>query len=129
MQANRSQDTGPEMAVRRLLHGLGYRYRLHVKGMPGRPDLVFPGRRKVIEVRGCYWHGHGCRLGQPARTNTGYWGPKIQINKERDARNLAALQEAGWNVLEVWECEVREGGETLKAKLLSFLENIEMASP
>ena len=122
MQANRSKDTGPELVVRRLLHGMGYRYRLHLAGLPGRPDLVFPGRRRVIEVRGCYWHGHGCRLGQPARSNPGYWGPKIEGNRARDARNLAALRREGWEVAEVWECQVREGGQQLRDMLVRFLE-------
>lgn len=109
------------MTVRRLLHGMGYRYRLHAAGMPGRPDLVFPGRRKAIEVRGCYWHGHGCRLGQPARSNQGYWGPKIAGNRARDLRNIAALTEDGWDVLEVWECTIRNEGPALAALLVAFL--------
>ena len=93
IQGNKAKDTGPEMAVRRLLHRLGYRYRLHRKSLPGKPDLAFAKRRKIVEVRGCYWHGHGCKIGKPAQSNTGYWAPKIVRNKARDASNLKALHE------------------------------------
>lgn len=120
MQANKAKDTGPEMAVRRFLHAEGFRYRLHRRDLPGKPDLVFPSRRKIIEVRGCYWHGHGCKIGQPARSNLSYWGPKIARNQARDSANLSALRAAGWDVLEVWECDVRKG-DRLPLVLLHFL--------
>lgn len=108
MRAVKSKDTKPEMVVRRLVHGLGYRYRLHVGGLPGKPDLVFPRRRKVIFVHGCFWHGHDCRRGarQPA-ANDEYWKAKIARNRQRDADNFLALRESGWQVLIVWECETK----------------------
>jgi DNA mismatch endonuclease (patch repair protein) len=121
MQANRARDTQPEVTVRRLLHGMGYRFRLYRKDLPGKPDIVFMARRKIIEVRGCYWHGHGCKLGQPARTNTTYWAPKITRNKERDARNISALSESGWEVFEIWECRLRQRPEDVHADLAAFL--------
>src|SRR5438128_255846 len=97
MQANRSKDTKPELMVRRLLHGLGYRFTLHGKGLPGRPDIVFSARRKVVEVRGCFWHAHGCfPIGQPPKSRAEYWRPKLKATRERDAKHLAALQCAGW---------------------------------
>jgi DNA mismatch endonuclease Vsr len=122
MQANKGKDTKPEMTVRQLLHRLGYRYRLHRRDLPGRPDLVFPSRRKVIEVRGCFWHGHGCfPLGQLPKSRTDYWGPKIAGNKARDARNMAALQAAGWDALEIWECRARAAPEEVAAEVMRFL--------
>ncbi|MFG1342479.1 very short patch repair endonuclease [Xanthobacter autotrophicus] len=122
MQANRGKDTKPEMEVRRLLHALGYRYRLHRRDLPGKPDLVFPARRRVIEVRGCFWHGHGCHpLGQLPKSRTDYWAPKIARNKERDVRNIAALRDQGWDVLEVWECRIRTAREAVVMELVEFL--------
>ena len=122
MQANRGKDTRPEMTVRRLLHSLGYRYRLHRRDLPGKPDLVFPGRRKVIEVRGCFWHGHGCSpLGQLPKTRTDYWTPKIGGNKARDLRNMALLHERGWQVAEVWECQIITDLPAVAECLISFL--------
>lgn len=121
MSAIRGKDTAPEMAVRRLAHALGYRFRLHRKDLPGKPDLVFPGRRAVIFVHGCYWHGHGCaRGGTGAKSNQDYWGPKIARNRERDVRNAVALKEAGWRVMTVWECETKNR-ERMAANLRGFL--------
>lgn len=122
MRAVRSRDTGPEMAVRRLLHGLGYRYRLHRADLPGRPDLVFPGRRRVIFVHGCFWHGHGCPRGaRVPKANRDYWLGKIARNVARDAAACAALAAAGWGVAVVWECELRDR-PALEARLAAFLE-------
>jgi len=122
MQANRSQDTRPELVVRRMLHALGYRYRLHQHDLPGRPDMVFPSRRKVIEVRGCFWHGHGCHpLGQLPHARADYWGPKIAGNQARDSRNIALLQERGWDVFEVWECRIRAAPNEFLEELVAFL--------
>ena len=106
MRAVRSKDTAPEMVVRRLVHGMGCRYRLHRKDLSGKPDLVFGPRRKVIFVNGCFWHGHGCRRGarQP-KANADYWRTKITRNVVRDRANVAALEAAGWQVLTIWECE------------------------
>ena len=105
----KSKGMKPEMRVRRLLHGLGYRYRLHRTDLPGRPDLVFPARRKVVFVNGCFWHRHdGCPRVRIPATNRAYWLAKLERNHARDARNVAALQEQGWAVLTVWECQLRD---------------------
>lgn len=123
MRRIRSKGTKPEMLVRRLVHGMGYRYRLHKKGLPGKPDLVFASRRKVIFVHGCFWHGHEldtCLDGRAPKSNTGYWAPKLARNKERDAVNLAALKAAGWQTLVIWECETRDES-ALAARLRAFL--------
>jgi DNA mismatch endonuclease Vsr len=122
MAAIRSKDTKPELYVRRELHRLGFRYRTHRSDLPGRPDLVFPARRKIIEVRGCFWHAHGCALGQIPTSRLDYWGPKLIATKERDARNLLALVEQGWTVVEIWECEVRADGPGIIGRLVDFLE-------
>ena len=108
MRANKGKDTKPELTVRRGLHALGYRFRLHRRDLPGRPDIVFPSRRLVVEVRGCFWHGHGCRIGQPAKTNEAFWSAKVGRNKARDARNRALLEDAGWTVVDIWECRIRD---------------------
>lgn len=122
MQAVRSKDTRPEMIVRRLAHSLGYRFRLHRKDLPGVPDLVFPSKRKIIFVHGCFWHGHPCR-GEPRlpKTNRDYWVPKIARNVERDGAHLRELDCLGWDVLTIWECELKDG-ERLKARLNEFLD-------
>jgi len=120
MQSVGTKDTGPEVAVRRLLHGLGYRYRLHRRDLPGSPDIVFPGRRKVIFVHGCYWHGHGCSKGKLPKSRLDYWEPKIARNRQRDAEKEAALRKAGWDVLTLWQCEVKDL-EALRPRLLVFL--------
>ena len=123
MQAVKSKDTGPEMTVRRTLHSLGYRYRLHRKELPGRPDLVFPAKRKVIFVHGCFWHGHSCRRGNRVpKTNTPYWKEKINRNRERYSRQSVDLREGGWDVLTVWECEVRSDSAWVQ-RLTAFLDN------
>ena len=109
------------MIVRRLIHGLGYRYRLHGKTLPGKPDLVFGRRRKVIFVHGCFWHGHTCKHGQRVpKTNTAYWTNKIQGNVERDKRQIEALSQANWSALVLWECELRDR-ESLLTRIREFL--------
>ena len=122
MRRIRKTDTKPEMIVRRLAHGLGFRYRLHRRDLPGTPDLVFPRLRKVILVHGCFWHQHDCPLGrkQPS-TNTQYWLPKLARNVDRDRWVQTRLQEQGWGVLVVWECQVR-GSSDLNRVLLRFLQ-------
>jgi DNA mismatch endonuclease (patch repair protein) len=106
MRRIRSKDSKPELAVRRLVHSLGYRYRLHHHGLPGRPDIVFSQRRKVVFIHGCFWHQHaGCKIAHRTKSNLHYWKPKLQRNKRRDMRNLAALNKMGWKTLVVWECE------------------------
>lgn len=120
MKAVGSINTSPELTVRRLLHRLGYRYRLHVADLPGRPDIVFPARRKIIEVRGCFWHGHTCLRGaRTPLTRALYWSTKIARNRERDLRNTQSLRTTGWEVLDVWECEIRR--EKLASELVAFL--------
>ena len=120
MRAVKGKDTGPEMAVRRLAHGMGYRYRLHREGLPGRPDLCFVGRRKAIFIHGCFWHGHDCKRGnRTPKTNSDYWREKIRRNKDRDARNLLDLAAQGWEALVIWECEI--GDEALPSRLLICL--------
>ena len=124
MRRIRSKDMKPERVVRQVAHGLGYRFRLHRADLPGTPDLVFPRRRKIVLVHGCFWHGHGdptCVDGrrQP-KSNLGYWLPKLARNRERDAANLVALEAAGFSVLSVWECEARNRA-TLSLRLKVFL--------
>lgn len=105
----KSKGMKPELRVRKLLHGLGYRYRLHRADLPGRPDLVFPARRKVIFVNGCFWHRHdGCPQVRIPATNRDYWLAKLERNYNRDRRSIAALQERGWSVMTVWECQLRD---------------------
>ena len=120
MSRIRKTDTKPEMAVRRLAHRLGYRFRLHRRDLPGTPDLVFPGRRKVIFVHGCFWHRHSCALaGKVPVKRAEYWGPKLARNVERDIASKGELEALGWRVLTVWECEVHS--QVLEAKLGAFL--------
>nr|WP_290749252.1 very short patch repair endonuclease [Amaricoccus sp.] len=121
MRAVRGRDTGPEMAVRRLLHAMGYRFRLHRADLPGTPDLVFPGRRAAVFVHGCFWHGHDCARGARApRRNAEYWAAKIERNRARDAAAAAALAAGGWRSLVVWECGLRDRAG-LAAGLAAFL--------
>jgi DNA mismatch endonuclease (patch repair protein) len=118
----RGRDTGPEMVVRRLAHGLGYRYRLHGAKLPGKPDLVFPSRRKVIFVHGCFWHRHpGCRRATTPTSNREFWQSKLQRNVERDAAQVAALEARGWSTLTIWQCETRES-TLLEWMIRSFLD-------
>ncbi|MGX5777624.1 very short patch repair endonuclease [Methylorubrum zatmanii] len=108
MAVVRGKDTRPEMVVRRLVHAMGYRYRLHRCDLPGSPDLVFPGRKKVVFVHGCFWHRHdGCKRASTPIDRADYWQAKFLRNVQRDAQNVADLEAAGWSVLVVWECETR----------------------
>jgi DNA mismatch endonuclease (patch repair protein) len=120
MRAIRSKDMLPELAVRRFAHKLGYRFRLHRKDLPGKPDLVFAGRRKVIFVHGCFWHSHDCKAAHVPKSNVDYWGPKLQRNQSRDRKNLEALKADGWQSLIIWECETRDE-DALKKRLKTFL--------
>lgn len=116
-------DTKPELLVRSVLHGLGYRFRLHQKDLPGKPDLVFSHRKKIIFIHGCFWHGHDCKRGsrQP-KTNFEYWKEKISRNKVRDSVSINSLKEFGWNVLVVWECELKlDNRDALITNLKQFL--------
>jgi DNA mismatch endonuclease, patch repair protein len=107
MSGIRGKDTKPELTVRQLLHRLGFRFRLHRKNLPGKPDIVLPKWRKVVFVNGCYWHGHGnCYLFRAPKTRTEFWTAKIASNCARDQRNYAELAKAGWDVIVIWECAV-----------------------
>jgi len=121
MRAVHSKDTSPEMCVRRLVHGLGYRYRLHVRALPGSPDLVFVSRRKVIFVHGCFWHRHTCRNGRSMPSSrVAYWQAKFERNRKRDQRNRRNLRKAGWAVLVLWECQLKDP-ERLAERITVFL--------
>lgn len=124
MSKIRSRDTKPEMVVRRLLHGAGYRYRLHRAGLPGRPDVVLASRRKVIFVHGCFWHQHAdkaCLDGRKPKSNTDYWHSKLERNVLRDRTAVEQLAAAGWEALVVWECETKHPAKLLE-RLTSFLD-------
>ena len=121
MRAVKARDTTPEMKVRRLLHRMGYRYRLHRRHLPGRPDIVFASRRKVIFVHGCFWHGHSCKRGNRLpKTNGEYWKMKIARNVERHANQLDELASEGWDALTLWECDLTDD-EATGRRLNSFL--------
>lgn len=122
MSKVRGKDTGPEMIVRRLLHRLGYRYRLHVRELPGQPDLVFPSRQKAIFVHGCWWHQHWCKRGnrRPA-TRREYWLPKLEANKRRDADTRSKLRRMGWRTLVIWECQTKDS-DMVRSLAQKFLE-------
>lgn len=121
MRAIGSRNTAPELLVRRSLHRLGYRFRLHAHALPGKPDIVFRARRKAIFVHGCFWHGHDCARGaRVPKSNTPYWLAKIARNRARDARVQGELEALGWDSLTLWECEIRDAG-ALAEKLAAFL--------
>lgn len=120
----RAKDSSPEMRVRRLAHRLGYRYRLHRKDLPGKPDLVFASRKAAVFVHGCFWHQHpepSCKDARRPKSRQDYWDPKLDGNIQRDARHIQALEAAGWSVMTVWECETLADDE-LEARLKAFLD-------
>ena len=122
MSRIRSKDTEPELAVRSLVHGMGYRYRLHGSGLPGRPDMVFKARRKVVFVHGCFWHLHrDCPNCRPPKSKLEYWKPKLEGNAARDKRVRLQLRELGWECFVVWECEL-DDADALSRKLTAFLD-------
>lgn len=122
MRRIRSKDTGPEMAVRRLIHRMGFRYRLHDHKLPGRPDLIFPRLKKIIFVHGCFWHSHdGCKMSHLPVTHQDYWRPKLDGNKRRDEQSRRKLRQLGWTPLVVWECETRDM-KRLSNRLWTFLQ-------
>lgn len=122
MSRIRGRDTQPEMIVRRLLHREGYRYRLHCRDLPGKPDLVFSSRRRIVFVHGCFWHRHDCTAGQVRpKTNVDFWAEKIRCNVERDRLACDALKGMGWRVLVVWECETKDKRE-LGDRIREFLD-------
>ena len=125
MSRVRAKDTRPEMTVRRLLHGLGFRYRLHRRDLPGRPDIVLPRYRAVIFVHGCFWHGHDCSLFRMPETRTVFWAAKIAANRRRDGEALSVLSDVGWRSLLIWECALRGRGrlpaDTLTERITAFI--------
>ena len=123
MSRIRSKDTKPEMLVRKFLHKSGFRYRLHVKDLPGKPDIVLPKYKTVIFVHGCFWHGHeGCKYYVVPKTKTEWWVDKINRNKTIDAQSISSLQSTGWKVLEIWECELKKG--PLQKTLVTLLTQL-----
>jgi DNA mismatch endonuclease (patch repair protein) len=122
MSRVRHKDTVPELKVRRLVHSLGFRYRLHVRDLPGRPDLVFPARKAVIFIHGCFWHRHSCAAGDRIpKSRVNFWRAKLEGNASRDRRAVRKLRRTGWRVLILWECHLTDG-EKLRVKLLRFLD-------
>jgi DNA mismatch endonuclease (patch repair protein) len=122
MRQIRAENTAPEILLRRLLHGAGYRFRLHRKELPGKPDMTFPGRRAVIFVHGCFWHQHrACQDGHIPGSRTDYWVPKLRRNVKRDMRVRRELRNLGWRVLVVWECELKSPEKVLR-KAEKFLQ-------
>ena len=125
MRGNRSKDTRPELAVRRVLFKMGYRYRLHRPGLPGRPDIALPGRRKVVFVHGCFWHQHpskDCPLRTSPKSNRRYWTAKLSLNQRRDRIVMQQLAKAGWKALIVWECQI-DDTSALARRLETFLRS------
>jgi len=123
MRRIKSKGMKPELTVRKLVHRLGFRFRLHRKDLPGTPDLTFPGRKKVIFVHGCFWHQHSdpaCKNGRPPASNLEYWTPKLERNRERDAKAVSLLSQKHWDVMVIWECETRDL-ETLSRRIMDFL--------
>ena len=119
------KNTGPELVIRSLVHAMGYRFRLHRRDLSGTPDIAFPGRRKAMFVHGCFWHRHpdpDCKLARMPKSRQEFWKPKLEKNRARDLRNEEALVAAGWGVMTVWECELRDAA-FLKNKIRTFLDS------
>ncbi len=122
MRRVRAEDTKAEIAVRRLIYSLGYRYRLHARDLPGYPDIVFRRRQKLIFVHGCFWHRHNCSSGKRLpKTRLGFWVPKLEANKKRDLANQKKLKKLGWDFSIIWECEI-QNIDSLKQKIIKFLK-------
>ena len=122
MSLVRAKDTKPELRVRRFVHSLGYRYRLHGKDLPGKPDMVFRGRKKVIFIHGCFWHRHdNCSLARLPKSRLDFWKPKLEGNKKRDKTNQEKLTALGWKFIVIWECELHNL-EALKTRVMDFLD-------
>lgn len=123
MRAIRSKGMKPEMTVRRLAHGMGYRYRLHRKDLPGKPDLTFPARRKVIFIHGCFWHQHDdphCPITRKPKSNRDYWLLKLERNVQRDSQHYEDLERTGWSVMVIWECQLKDR-DALTGRIAEFL--------
>ena len=123
MSRIRSKNTNPEKVVRTLLHSQGYRFRLHLKGLPGKPDIVLKKYNTVILVNGCFWHQHkSCKRANIPKSNKEYWIPKIERNKKRDKRNIKEIKSLGWRVMVLWECEIKKSPQKIVNKVMKFLE-------
>lgn len=122
MRAVKGKDTSPELAIRRLVHSLGYRYRLHRANLPGKPDLVFPGRKKIIFVHGCFWHWHGCKRSRMPEANRNYWKQKIGRNVKRDRKTRRDLKSLGWKSMVIWECQSK-AIDAVSRKIKRFLDD------
>ena len=120
MSRVRGKDTQPEMRVRRVVYRAGFRYRLHRRDLPGTPDLTFPGRHKVIFIHGCFWHQHNCGKGTRPQTNKEFWNRKLDRNAHRDRKNISSLQDCGWSVLVIWECETKNL-QLMETRIKEFL--------
>jgi DNA mismatch endonuclease (patch repair protein) len=123
MRGNKKRNSRPELVVRKLLHALGYRYRLHARDLPGNPDIVFLKRKQVVFVHGCFWHQHpdeNCTLRSHPKSNLHYWAPKLRRNRERDRENERKIADIGWNALVIWECEL-DDIPSLQKRLIIFL--------
>lgn len=118
----RSKDTKPELAVRKIVFYMGYRYRLHRRDLPGTPDLVFPGRKKVIFVHGCFWHSHSCGRGFKPKSNITFWEKKFEATRIRDQHSVQQLKEMGWHSLTIWECEITDL-KFLASRIKEFLDS------
>lgn len=129
MSRIKGKNTKPELLVRKWLWARGYRYRLHRKDLPGKPDIVFPGQKKAVFVHGCFWHKHTCRYFKWPRTNREFWQEKIIGNVSRDQRNYKALQECGWNYFVLWECELKGNAPEILGNLQAFLDNKKSSRP
>lgn len=124
MQQVKSKNTKPEILVRKLLWNNGYRYRLHFEKLPGKPDIVFPRKKKVIFIHGCFWHKHNCSHFKWPKTNTAFWKEKINQTVERDQRNLLELTKMGWDALVIWECETKKDNhQKLNSKLFTYVNS------
>ena len=122
MSRIRSKNTNPEKVVRTLLHSQGYRFRLHLKGLPGKPDIVLKKYNTVILVNGCFWHQHkSCKRANIPKSNKEYWIPKIERNKKRDKRNIKEIKSLGWRVMVLWECEIKKSPQKIVNKVIKFL--------
>jgi DNA mismatch endonuclease (patch repair protein) len=128
MRSVGTRNTGPELLVRKIIHGLGLRFALHKRDLPGRPDIVLPKHRAIVFVHGCFWHGHKCPKGQFPKSRLDFWVPKIEKNRKRDAESVKSLRKAGWRVLTVWQCETKKPGR-LKQKLAKFFDRRAMRKP
>jgi DNA mismatch endonuclease (patch repair protein) len=123
MASVKSRDTSPELLVRRMIHAMGFRFRLHARDLPGQPDIVLPRHRKIVFVHGCFWHRHGatgCSLARLPKSRLGFWRRKLEANRQRDERVLRKLRRGGWKILVVWECQLRDKERT-ENRLKSFL--------